>query len=278
LRPPGRAIFRRRRALFVRVLSVSAAIVLLWPLPSASQQSETGTPVDFSRFSVQQSFGYLTSATPNMGTSSSVPTAKHAFTSETAITYSATDWYQLSVAVPTSVSSATVNLFDRTGTQASWNGVVVRQLFITPNADKRDVYFGVSTQFAYTPPRAAFPALVGATAYSAGVTPIVGFHRGDYELLLSSTIASGIGAGAVTSLAGAARLTRKITESADVGIEYNAGLGQLNAISPTVQQSHIVYLVTDFTVGGSNVNLGIGYGLTSASNGLAVKLGFSHGF
>jgi hypothetical protein len=259
-------------------LFVWLAIALLWPSPSAAQQGETGASIDLSRFSLQQSFGYLTTATPNTATTTSVPAARRAFTSETAITYSATDWYQLSVAVPTSLTSGTGNLFDRAGTQASWNGVVVRQLFITPNADKRDVYFGVSAQFAYTPPGAAFPALVDRTPFSAGVTPIVGFHYSGYELVVSSTIAAGIGTGAVTSLAAAARLTRKITESVDVGIEYNAGLGQINAIAPTVQQSHIVYAVTDFTLAGSNVSLGIGYGLTPASNGLAAKIGFSRGF
>jgi hypothetical protein len=257
---------------------VSLAIAPLWSLPLAAQQSETGTSIDLSRFSLQQSFGYLTTATPNTATTTGVPTAKRAFTSETAITYNAADWYQVSIAVPTSLTGATGNPLDRAGTQASWNGVVLRQLFITPNADKRGVFFGVSSQLAYTPPQAAFPALVDRTAFSAGVTPIVGFHYGGYELVVSSTIAAGVGAGAVASVAAAARLTRKITASVDVGIEYNAGLGQINAIAPTAQQSHIVYAVTDFTFAGSNVNLGIGYGLTPASNGLAAKIGFSRGF
>jgi hypothetical protein len=80
------------------------------------------------------------------------------------------------------------------------------------------------------------------------------------------------------NFAPAARLTRKITETFDVGVEYASTLGQIESIAPSSQQAHVVYGVTDFKVGAFDVNLGAGYGLTTSSHGLALKLGVSHGF
>ena len=91
-------------------------------------------------------------------------------------------------------------------------------------------------------------------------------------------MAFGFGSGAMTALAPAARLTRKVTETFDVGVEYASTLGQIGSIAPSNQQAHIVYGITDFKVGTFDVNLGVGYGLTTSSHGLAMKLGVSHGF
>jgi hypothetical protein len=69
----------------------------------------------------------------------------------------------------------------------------------------------------------------------------------------------------VTALAPAARLTRKITENLDLGIEYGGALGSVG-----------VYGVADIKLGAVDLDVGIGYGLTAASNGLALKLGIGH--
>jgi hypothetical protein len=128
-------------------------------------------------------------------------------------------------------------------------------------------------------PGAMVPALASTnTRFAAGLTPILGFNYQAWQLILSPTVVTGIGAGATTALAPAARLTRSISEDFDVGIEYASALGQLGSISPLVQQSHIVYGITDFKLAGFEINLGIGYGLTTASRGLAAKIGVSHGF
>jgi outer membrane receptor protein involved in Fe transport len=71
---------------------------------------------------------------------------------------------------------------------------------------------------------------------------------------------------------------RRGSETFDVGVEYASSLGQIGSIAPSSQQSHIVYGITDFKVGAFDVNLGVGYGLTTSSHGLAMKFGISHGF
>jgi hypothetical protein len=252
-------------------------LVLLGTQPAASEDAPS--PFDPARLTVTQSLNFLNTATPNTMSAATGQMSKHAYVSETAFAYTFTDWYQLTLAIPASLSGVAGVIPNSRGETLSWNGATVRNLFITPGADKRDVFYGLMVQFAYTPQNAALPALANTnTQFSAGVTPIIGFHHDGYELILSPTVAFGFGSGAVTALAPAARLTRKITETFDVGIEYASTLGQIGAIAPSSQQAHIVYGVTDFKLGTFDVNLGIGYGLTRSSNGLAMKLGISHGF
>jgi hypothetical protein len=268
------AVTNRARA---RLAVLALCVVALWTQPARSQEAQS--LFDPARLTVSQSFSYLNAAPTNTMSANQGQTSKHAYTSETAFAYTFTDWYQLTVAVPVSLSGITGVVPYNQGETFSWNGVTVRNLFITPEADKRDVFYGVSVQFAYTPQNAAFPALANTnTLFSAGLTPIIGFHHDGYELILSPTLAFGLGSGAMTALAPAARLTRKITDTFDVGIEYASTLGQVGSIAPSSQQAHVVYGITDFKLGAFDVNLGVGYGLTTSSNGLAMKLGVSHGF
>jgi hypothetical protein len=256
---------------------LGSCVVVLWTQLAAAEDAPS--LFDPARLTVTQSLNFLNTATPNAMSATAGQMSKHAYISETAFAYTFTDWYQLTLAIPASLSGVTDIVPDNRGETLSWNGVIVRNLFITPGADKRDVFYGVSVQFGYTPQNAAFPALANTnTQFSAGLSPIIGFHHDGYELILSPTVAFGFGSGAMTAVAPAARLTRKITETLDVGIEYASTLGQISAIAPSSQQAHIVYGVTDFKVGAFDVNLGIGYGLTKSSNGLAMKLGISHGF
>jgi hypothetical protein len=244
----------------------------------ASSQDAQGL-FDPARLTVTESMSFLNTATANATSASPGQIAKHAYTSETSFAYMFADWYQLAIAIPVSLNGVTGVIPGNRGETLSWDGVNVRNLFITPGADKRDVFYGLSVAFGYTPQNAVFPALASTnTQFSAGVSPIIGFHRDGYELILSPTLAFGLGSGATTALAPAARLTRKITETFDVGVEYASTLGGIGSIAPLSQQAHIVYAVTDFKLGVVDVNLGIGYGLTSSSSGLATKLGISHGF
>jgi hypothetical protein len=244
------------------------------PWPAAGQENL----FDPARLTVSETFSFLNTAIPNAMSARPGQLPKRVLTSETELGYAATDWDQFAIAVPVSLSGGFTSP-GSSGEMLSWNGVIARNLFIMPEAAKRDVFFGLSVQGAYTPLNAAVPALANTNSrFSIGLTPIVGFHHNGYELIVSPTVAFGFGSGAMTALAAAARLTRKINDTFDVGVEYAGTLGQIGAIAPPSQQAHIVYVVTDVKLGKFNFNVGAGYGLTKSSNGLAAKLGISRGF
>ena len=244
------------------------ALVLSWASPAAAEDLAQGW-FDPNRFTIRETVNALATTTANAnGTASKA----RAYVSETEIDYRVTDWYQLALVASTSLPGSF-------GGAGSWNGALLRQTFLMPDAGARPVFVGLAVQFGYMAPGAALPALADTnTRFSVGLTPILGFNYQTWQLIVSPTVVTGTGANATTALAPAARLTRTISEGFDVGIEYASALGQLGSISPLAQQSHIVYGITDFKLASFDVNLGIGYGLTTASRGLAVKLGVSHGF
>jgi hypothetical protein len=63
-----------------------------------------------------------------------------------------------------------------------------------------------------------------------------------------------------------------------VGLEYYAGLGQLSALPPAEEQQHVLYLVADLMDAPFDANLGLGRGLTDATNAWTVKLIVGVGF
>lgn len=224
---------------------------------------------DPSRFTIRESISTLSTTTVN---AQGATTKAHAYVSETELDYRVTDWYQLALVASTSLPGSF-------GGGGSWNGALLRQTLLMPDAGAQPVFVGLAVQLGYMVPGTMVPALASTnTRFAVGLTPILGFNYQAWQLILSPTVVTGIGAGATTALAPAARLTRTISEGFDVGIEYASALGQLGSISPLAQQSHIVYGITDFKLASFDVNLGIGSGLTTASRGIAVKLGVSHGF
>jgi hypothetical protein len=63
-----------------------------------------------------------------------------------------------------------------------------------------------------------------------------------------------------------------------VGLEYYAGLGRPTDFPPVSQQEHILYVIADLLDAGFELNLGIGRGLTTATNDWAVKAIVGLGF
>jgi hypothetical protein len=249
------------------------AILTLWASPSRAQQSDQNLLFDPTRLSVQQTFGYLTKAVPNTQLAS--PPSR-AFTSETEIAYMVTDLYRLSVAVPVSLSAVMNRPPGGTNDKFSWNGVSVRNLFIHPIDGTGGSFVALGADFAYAPLGALFPERPGSR-FSATFTPIVGIHHDPYDLTLSAAVTLGLGAGAVPAVSPSARLTRHVTEDVELGVEYDGGLGQFGAV-PLRNQSHLIFGVTEFKLSGFDLSLGLGYGLTPASTGVAARFGIGHGF
>jgi len=260
----------RRPALARHVAGFFTGLVLILSrAPPAAAEDPAQGWFDPSRFTVRETVNTLATTTTNANGASS---KARAYVSETELDYRVTDWYQLALVASTSLPGSL-------GGSGAWNGALLRQTFLMPDAGARPVFVGLAVQFGYMVPGAMVPALASTnTRFAAGLTPILGFNYQAWQLTLSPTVVTGIGAGATTALAPAGRLTRTISEDFDVGIEYASALGQLGSISPLAQQSHIVYGITDFKLAGFEINLGVGYGLTTASRGIAAKIGISHGF
>jgi hypothetical protein len=69
----------------------------------------------------------------------------------------------------------------------------------------------------------------------------------------------------------AARLARNLGQDRFIGVEYYTDLGKIGDFPSFEQQQHQLFGVTDFKLGVFDIELGLGYGLTSGSDRLIAK-------
>ena len=96
--------------------------------------------------------------------------------------------------------------------------------------------------------------------------------QNNVEFIINPIVDVGSGVNGDVTFAPAARLARNFGENFALGIEYYTGLGPLQNILSFNDQQHNIYAVTDFKIGRWDVNAGVGYGLTQASDRWMVKM------
>lgn len=171
--------------------------------------------------------------------------------------YGITDWWEMGFYAPYAV--------DQNGQFLS-DGVKIRQLFVSPNANKREFFYGVNFEFSYATPR------FSETKFNSEIRPIIGFRRGNYEFIVNPIVDIGFGRKGEVEFAPAARLARNFGEDFALAFEYYSGLGPFRNFLPFNEQQHNIFGVVDFKIGRLDVDFGVGYGLTSGSDRLMAKM------
>jgi hypothetical protein len=103
------------------------------------------------------------------------------------------------------------------------------------------------------------------------IRPIIGVRRADYEFIVNPIVDIGFGKNGEADFAPAARLARKVGQDTFLGLEYYADFGKIGNFAALADQQHTLFAVTDFKLGVFDVNFGVGYGLTPASDRLVIK-------
>src|SRR5258706_14643891 len=101
-----------------------------------------------------------------------------------------------------------------------------------------------------------------------------GYHAGDWLIVANPVfdwdLSDGLESGD-PNFSASLKVTRKVMEGVAAGIEYYGDLGKFTHISPWEQQDQRIYAVVDFDMKPFVFNLGVGMGLTSASDASTVK-------
>jgi hypothetical protein len=176
--------------------------------------------------------------------------------------YGVTDWWELGLYLPFSIKDQTFYS----------NAFKVRTLFVSPHADQRDFFYGVNFEFSNeTPPFAQ-------TRFAMEIRPIIGVRNSDYEFIVNPIIDTSFGRYGETDFAPAARLARKFGPDLYAGFEYYGDFGKIGDFKAVEEQQHTLFAVTDFKLGVLDVNFGVGYGLTPASDRWVVKAILGYAF
>lgn len=173
------------------------------------------------------------------------------------LAYGVTDWYELGLYVPFA--------FDSSGTLLP-GGFKVRQLFVSPHAEDRKVFYGVNVELSYQAPR------FSQSAIGLEVRPILGVRDLGWEFIFNPIVDLSFAPSGAAVFAPAARLARNVGGDTWLGIEYYSSYSPIDAIPPADQQQHTLFGVVDFKLFGLDVNLGMGFGLTNASDIIVTKM------
>ena len=103
------------------------------------------------------------------------------------------------------------------------------------------------------------------------IRPIIGVRNADWEFIVNPIVDISFGKFGEADFAPAARLARKLGPDLFVGLEYYADFGEIGNFAKLADQQHTLFAVTDFKLGVFDVNFGVGYGLTPASDRWVVK-------
>jgi len=200
--------------------------------------------------------------TPNGFTTQPTPGAiisNHSWNGVAEWAYGVTDWWEQGLYLPL------YSVSEKRG--GSINGFKIRELFVRPHADDHTFFYGVNFEFSYNQrwwnPRVS----------SLEIRPIIGLHLKPWDFIINPIVDSDyLGGFKGLDFVPAGRVAYNFNSKWAGAIEEYADYGTLRNFYGLQGQTHQIWAVTDFSSKTVNVEAGIGFGLTSASDKLTLKL------
>ena len=173
--------------------------------------------------------------------------------------YGVTDWFEAGLYLPLySISK---------GRGATINGGKLRLLFVKPHADDRMFFYAVNFEFSYNAKH------WDSRRFTSEIRPIIGVHLHPVDIIVNPILDNSyIGGFRSLDFAPATRVAYNVSPKWAVAVEEYADLGLLRRFYSTTEQSHQLYGVIDHGTKFVNIEAGVGFGLTPASDKVILKL------
>ena len=177
--------------------------------------------------------------------------------------YGAADFLELGLYLP--VYTVTNN------GNPQFDGGKLRMLWVVPHARQWEYFYGVNFEFSYNVHHWE------STRTALEIRPIVGAHEGKWDLIFNPILDSDFKGFGAMHFAPAEHIAYNLTPKWAFGLEHYGDLGPLRHFDPVSQQSQSLFAVADYNVDEANsVEFGVGYGLTSQTDDVVLKLIFNH--
>jgi len=146
------------------------------------------------------------------------------------------------------------------------NGFKVRELFVVPHAAEQTFFYGVNFEFSYNaehwdPYRS-----------TSEIRPIFGWHLGQFDFIINPILDNTWTGFTNLDFAPSVRLAYNVSKTWAVAAEVYSDYGPLKHLLSTDQQSQQLFGVVDYKSDDINIEAGVGFGLTPASDRWVVKL------
>jgi hypothetical protein len=172
--------------------------------------------------------------------------------------YGVTDWFEQGLYLPLySVAD---------GEGPVLNGFKVRELFVVPHAAEQPFFYGINFEFSYNAEH------WDPNRSTSEIRPILGWHLGQFDFIINPILDNSWTGFTNLDFAPSARLAYNVSKPWAVAAEVYSDYGPLKHMLSTDQQSQQLFGVVDYKGDDINIEAGVGFGLTPASDRWVVKL------
>lgn len=158
-----------------------------------------------------------------------------------------------------------------------WAGYKLRTKFVTPPGWHSHVRLGVNFELGQ------IPSKFNADTWNIEIRPIIAWEGESWHFAFNPNVAAPVAGCAdesqcrIPELEPAAMALKKFEGVLSTGFEYYGSLGPVNGMLPVSQQSHYVFAALNvLALEGWELNMGVGRGLTEASDTYIVKTIIGH--
>ena len=173
--------------------------------------------------------------------------------------YGVTDWFEQGLYLPLYSHSQNEGL--------TYNGFKLRWLFAKPKAEDSTFFYAVNFEFSVNQKQ------WDPRHYTSEVRPIIGWHMHPVDIIINPILDTSYTGGFKSlDFAPALRVAYNLSPKWIAAAEEYADYGPLRQFYSASEQSHQIYAVIDHATKLFNIEAGVGFGLTSASNKVTLKL------
>lgn len=172
--------------------------------------------------------------------------------------YGVNDWFEAGLYFPIySISK---------GRGLTFDGTKLRTLFVSPHAAERTFFYGINFEYSYN------EKYWEASRFTGEIRPILGWHVHSVDLIFNPILDTDYKSFRNIQFNPASRIAYNFSPKWAVGVEEYAGYGTLDHYERFNAQQHQIFGVLDWAPNKLHIEFGAGFGLTSASDGVTLKL------
>jgi hypothetical protein len=169
-----------------------------------------------------------------------------------------TDWFEAGLYMP-------LYSYDK---NSGWglDGFKLRSLFAVPNADNRRFVYGANFEFSINAKR------WDSSRFTSEIRPIIGWHLKPIDIIVNPILDTSYDGFGNLDFAPTARVAYNLPTGWALAVEEYSDFGPIKGFHSLNEQSHQIYAVFDQATRFFDIEGGIGFGLTDASDKLTLKL------
>ena len=184
--------------------------------------------------------------------------ADKSFNGVTEWAYGVTSWFEQGLYLPLySVDRKLGGTID---------GFKLRELFTVPHAADRRFVYGVNVEFSFNSKH------WDSTRFTSEIRPIVGWHLKPWDIIVNPILDTSYDGVKNLDFAPVTRIAYNVSNRWAVAAEEYDDFGPLHHFYEAGAQAHQLYAVADRSAKVFDVEFGVGFGLTRASDKLTLKV------